>query len=94
MLETIFIWNISLSIIENILEIRILVVCLSSSAVIIWGAAMCQTQQDTQSNTSEDLSSSKIEIEIPIYGSEINDGINAPFADLYLDMFPEWYDIE
>jgi hypothetical protein len=53
---------------------------------------MCQTQQDTQSNTSEDLSSSKTEI--PIYGSEINDGINAPFADLYLDMFPEWYDIE
>ena len=32
--------------------------------------------------------------ELPIYGSEINDGINAPFADLYLDMFPEWYDIE
>lgn len=92
MLETISIWNISLSIIENILEIRILAVCLSSSAVIIWGAVMCQTQQDTQSNTSEDLSSSKTDI--PIYGSVINDGINAPFADLYLDMFPEWYDIE
>lgn len=29
-----------------------------------------------------------------IFGSEINDGINAPFADLYLDTFPEWYDIE
>lgn len=29
-----------------------------------------------------------------IFGSQINDGINAPFADLYLDMFPEWYDIE
>ena len=92
MWEIIFIWNINLSTIENILEIRTLVVCLSSSAVIIWGAVMCQTQQDTQSNTSEDLSSSKTDI--PIYGSVINDGINAPFADLYLDMFPEWYDIE
>jgi hypothetical protein len=90
--EIIFIWNISLSIIENILEIRTLVVYLSSSAVIIWGAVMFQIQQDTQSNTLEDLSSSKTEI--PIYGSVINDGINAPFADLYLDMFPEWYDIE
>jgi len=29
-----------------------------------------------------------------IFGSEINDGVNAPFADLYLDLFPEWYDIE
>ena len=92
MLETIFIWNISLSIIESILQIRILVVCLSSLAVIIWGAAMCQTQQDTQSNTSEDLYSSKTEI--PIYGSFISDGIDAPFANLYLDLFPELYDIE
>lgn len=31
---------------------------------------------------------------LPIYGSEINDGINAPFADLYLYTFPEQYDIE
>jgi hypothetical protein len=30
----------------------------------------------------------------PIYGLEINDGVNAPFADLYLDLFPEWYDVE
>lgn len=30
----------------------------------------------------------------PIYGLEINDGANAPFADLYLDLFPEWYDVE
>jgi hypothetical protein len=30
----------------------------------------------------------------PILGSSINDGMNAPFADLYLDTFPEWYDIE
>jgi hypothetical protein len=30
----------------------------------------------------------------PIYGLEINDGINAPFADLYYDTFPEWYDVE
>lgn len=30
----------------------------------------------------------------PILGSSINDGQNAPFADLYLDTFPEWYDIE
>lgn len=29
-----------------------------------------------------------------IFGSQINDGINAPFADLYLDLFPELYDIE
>jgi hypothetical protein len=32
--------------------------------------------------------------EMPIFGLEINDGINAPFADLYLDMFPEFYDVE
>jgi hypothetical protein len=32
--------------------------------------------------------------EIPIFGLEINDGVNAPFADLYLDMFPEYYDVE
>ena len=30
----------------------------------------------------------------PIFGSQINDGINAPFADLYLDLFPEYYDVE
>ena len=30
----------------------------------------------------------------PIFGLEINDGINAPFADLYLDLFPECYDVE
>ena len=30
----------------------------------------------------------------PIYGLEINDGIKAPFADLYYDTFPEWYDVE
>lgn len=29
-----------------------------------------------------------------IFGSQINDGINAPFADLYMDLFPELYDIE
>jgi hypothetical protein len=34
------------------------------------------------------------EEELPIYGLSINDGINAPFADLYLDMFPEFYDVE
>jgi hypothetical protein len=32
--------------------------------------------------------------ELPILGSAINDGINAPFADLYLDLFPEYYDVE
>ena len=53
---------------------------------------MCQTQQDTQLNTSSD--SSCVKIELPIYGSQINDGVNAPFADLYLDLFPEMYDIE
>jgi len=30
----------------------------------------------------------------PIYGLEINDGDNALFADLYLDLFPELYDVE
>lgn len=30
----------------------------------------------------------------PILGSSINDGKTAPFADLYLDLFPEWYDVE
>ena len=32
--------------------------------------------------------------ELPIFGLELNEGINAPFADLYLDMFPEYYDVE
>ena len=32
--------------------------------------------------------------DIPIYGLEINDGVNAPFADLYLDLFPELYEVE
>jgi len=32
--------------------------------------------------------------ELPIFGLEINDGINAPFADLYLDLFPEQYTVE
>lgn len=31
---------------------------------------------------------------MPIYGLSINDDINAPFADLYLDLFPENYDVE
>ena len=53
---------------------------------------MCQTQQDTQLNTSSD--SSCVKTELPIYGNQLNDGINAPFADLYLDLFPELYDIE
>jgi len=30
----------------------------------------------------------------PILGSVINEGENAPFADLYYDIFPEWYDVE
>jgi hypothetical protein len=34
------------------------------------------------------------EVDSPILGSNINDGINAPFADLYLLDFPEWYDVE
>jgi hypothetical protein len=34
------------------------------------------------------------EDQMPIFGLEINDGIRAPFADLYLDMFPEFYDVE
>lgn len=32
--------------------------------------------------------------DIPIFGLEISDGVNAPFADLYLDLFPEQYDVE
>ena len=34
------------------------------------------------------------DIESPIYGLQFNDGVNAPFADLYLDLFPELYDVE
>jgi hypothetical protein len=34
------------------------------------------------------------EVAAPILGSSINDGVNAPFADLYLLDFPEWYDVE
>jgi hypothetical protein len=34
------------------------------------------------------------ESDMPIFGIQINDGVNAPFADLYLDMFPEYYDVE
>jgi len=30
----------------------------------------------------------------PIFGLEINDGVQAPFADLYIDLFPELYDVE
>lgn len=36
----------------------------------------------------------KFDNEFPILGSSINDGQNAPFADLYGDLFPEWYDVE
>jgi hypothetical protein len=32
--------------------------------------------------------------ELPILGLVINDGENAPFADLYLLDFSEWYDVE
>lgn len=32
--------------------------------------------------------------DLPILGLQINDGINVPFGDLYLDMFPEFYDVE
>lgn len=38
-----------------------------------------------ENNTDEDH---------PIFGLEINDGINVPFGDLYLDLFPEWYEVE
>ena len=31
---------------------------------------------------------------LPIYGVYCADGENAPFADLYYDMFPEQYDVE
>ena len=31
---------------------------------------------------------------MPIYGLEINDGENAPFAELYLYLFPECYEVE
>lgn len=32
--------------------------------------------------------------ELPIFGIEINDGVQSPFADLYLDLFPEQYTVE
>ena len=34
------------------------------------------------------------EVDAPILGSIINDGVNVPFGDLYLLDFPEWYDVE
>lgn len=34
------------------------------------------------------------EDQLPIFGIQINDGQSAPFADLYLDTFPEQYDVE
>lgn len=34
------------------------------------------------------------EEEHPIYGVETADGVDVPFGDLYLDMFPEFYDVE
>lgn len=40
------------------------------------------------------MESDNTEESVPIYGVELADGINAPFADLYLDMFPEFYDVE
>jgi hypothetical protein len=32
--------------------------------------------------------------ELPILGLVINDGENSPFADLYIDLFPELYEVE
>lgn len=32
--------------------------------------------------------------DMPIFGLEIIDGENCPFADLYYDMFPELYEVE
>lgn len=32
--------------------------------------------------------------ELPILGLQINDGANVPFGDLYLDLFPELYEVE
>jgi hypothetical protein len=40
------------------------------------------------------METSKSIEELPIYGLELNDGVNSPFADLYLDLFPELYDVE
>ena len=34
------------------------------------------------------------EEDMPIYGVVIADGNNVPFAELYLDIFPEFYDVE
>lgn len=31
---------------------------------------------------------------LPLYGVYLADGESVPFADLYLDMFPEQYDVE
>jgi hypothetical protein len=36
----------------------------------------------------------KHEEQSPILGLEINDGIRVPFGDLYLDLFPELYEVE
>jgi hypothetical protein len=40
------------------------------------------------------INSEEQNTECPIYGLQINDGVNAPFADLYLDLFPELYEVE
>lgn len=42
----------------------------------------------------DETNNNQTEETVPIFGLEINDGINAPFADLYLDLFPEYYDVE
>ena len=46
-------------------------------------------QHDELSTINEENST-----ELPIYGVYFADGDTVPFADLYLDMFPEQYDVE
>lgn len=45
-------------------------------------------------NTDSDDAEQQSEVKHPIFGLSINDDINSPFADLYLDFFPEWYEVE
>lgn len=43
---------------------------------------------------TERINNSSESCNLPIYGVEYSDGELVPFGDLYLDLFPEQYDVE
>jgi len=45
------------------------------------------SEEQTKNNSEESCN-------LPIYGVEYADGDLVPFADLYLDLFPEQYSVE